>query len=799
MRKVIPAVQIDDPDAVTAPTAASTAPSHALRPLRWRRWRVGPRVLAVALVPLITACGLSGSRVLASTERVQDYGRERIAVDVAAELAELARAVEAERDLTARQLDSERHTVALAKPRHDVDDRIRKIAARGAALHDGSEPALRLRTAVGKLRTRLPTVRDAVDERTPFPSSVVFRAYGELVDAVLAGMEELTSAGGDPQLAERSRTTITLAFAEAAASRERALVSVALERGSLDSGERSQLDRATADRRSSLVSFWLNADATERSAYAETVTGGDVDESERIRVLLDHQFAGLIPDRASHTTKVNDPTAWYTAATRTGNLIREVRKGVEDTLRTEVEQRHRSAMRAAYVESALLLLLLASTIAITLAVVRSITRPLRTLRSSALDVADRELPAMVLRLAEGEGDPGEATVHQVPVGPPDEIGEVARAFDAVHVEAVRLATEQARLRASINAMFVNLARRNQGLVQRQLDLIDRLENAELDPDQLESLFRLDHLATRMRRHGDGLLVLAGDAGTRPWRDPAALLDVARAALAEVEGYERVDVVEMPDLRLVASAVHDMVHLLAELIENALRFSSAGSRVRIACRFHQRGVPLIEVIDSGLGLSARTLYEINERLAEPVAPDVRISRQMGVFVVARLAARHGMTVRLRPGMPHGTVAEVRIPDALLVSGTRRPHVDWPPHTVRISREAPGFSGATRGTASGRAPASPRPAGHIGPSTGASHAPGAQRHSLLDEEGHAVQLFASADLPTWIPGEYLSPGSLQDGEQAPIEGPRPSPDALRARLSGFQRGLQRGRRALGDPSS
>ncbi|MGP3953877.1 sensor histidine kinase [Streptomyces sp. 7N604] len=757
-----PPVQIRDRDAVAPPTAASTAPSHARRPWRWRRWRVGPRVLAVALIPLITACGLSGSRVLASTDRVQDYERERIAVDVAADLAELAHAVEAERDLTARHLASQRGTPALAKPRRDVDHQIRTIAARGAELRDAGGPALPLRTlAVDKLRTRLPTMRDAVDdERTPFPSLAVFRAYGELVDALLNGMEELTSASHDRGLAERRRTATTLAFAEAAASRERALVSVALERGSLDTAERSQLDRATADRRSSLASFRLTADATERLAYAETVTGGDVDESERIRVLLANQFAALIPDRASRTTKVSDPTAWYTAATRTGNLIRKVRTGFEDTLRTEVEQRRRSAMRAAYVESALLVLLLASTVTITLAVARSIIRPLRTLRSSALTVADRELPAVVQRLAEAERDPGVITVRQVPVGPPDEIGEVARAFAAVHVEAVRLATEQARLRASISAMFVNLARRIQSLVERQLNLIDRLENAELDPDQLENLFRLDHLATRMRRHGDGLLVLAGDAGTSPRRDPAPLLDVARAALAEVEGYERVDVVDMPEIRLVGSAVDDVVHLLAELIENALCYSSSRSRVRIACRFHRPGVPLIEVIDSGLGLSVSTLQEINAQLAEPASPDVRISQQMGVFVVARLAARHGMTVRLRPGVVHGTVAEVRIPEALLVSTTRPPSAGRPPSHW---------------------------------STGSTSAARAQQHFIRAGEGRAAEPLTPADLPTRVPSEHLKPGSLQDSEQPSDEGPRSSPDAIRARLSGLQRGLQRGRKS------
>src|SRR5690606_23003881 len=245
----------------------------------------------------------------------------------------------------------------------------------------------------------------------------------------------------------------------------------------------------------------------------------------------------------------------------------------------------------AYVIAGAVLALLIAVLAITTGVARSLVRPLRRLRAEALEIAGKRLPEFVQHLRESRDGAVDAEVPPIGVfsrdevgavdaeGPPigvfsrDEVGEVARAFDEVHREAVRLAGDEARLRANVNAMFVNLSRRSQTLVERQLTLIERLERGERDDDRLADLFKLDHLATRMRRNSENLLVLAGQEAARRWSQPVVLMDVVRAALGEVESYDRVSIQVQSDAAIAGQAVNDVVHLLAELIENAVSFSS----------------------------------------------------------------------------------------------------------------------------------------------------------------------------------------------------------------------------------
>ena len=242
----------------------------------------------------------------------------------------------------------------------------------------------------------------------------------------------------------------------------------------------------------------------------------------------------------------------------------------------------------------------------------------------------------------------------------DEIGQVAAAFDDVHREAVRLAAEQALLRGNVNAMFTNLSRRSQGLIQRQLSLISELESREADPDQLSSLFKLDHLATRMRRNGENLLVLAGEEPGRRWTRPVPLVDVLRAAASEVEQYERIELTSVPATEVAGRVVNDLVHLLAELLENATSFSSPQTKVKVTGHALPDGRVLVEIHDTGIGLSPEDLAAINERLASPPTVDVSVSRRMGLFVVGRLSQRHGIRIQLRPSDSGGTTALVMLP-------------------------------------------------------------------------------------------------------------------------------------------
>jgi hypothetical protein len=231
------------------------------------------------------------------------------------------------------------------------------------------------------------------------------------------------------------------------------------------------------------------------------------------------------------------------------------------------------------------------------------------------------------------------------------------------------------LRSNFNAMFVNLSRRSQALIERLVRTIDSLEQNEEDPDRLSYLFSMDHLVTRMRRNSENLLLLAGHDSARKWSEPVSLADVARAATSEIEQYSRVGLSIQPGISVSGQAVSDVVRLLAEIIENATIFSPKDTQVRVSAQELTSGGVLIEVSDSGVGISAARLEEMNLRLINPPVIDVSVSRHMGLFAVARLAERHGVRVRLRAGSPQGLTALVWLPDSVTERGTR-PYGGYP---------------------------------------------------------------------------------------------------------------------------
>jgi signal transduction histidine kinase len=324
-----------------------------------------------------------------------------------------------------------------------------------------------------------------------------------------------------------------------------------------------------------------------------------------------------------------------------------------------------SAITGVIIWSTAVLLVLALALISTTIVGRSMVRPLRRLRAGALEIAGLRLPETVRRMSETDGEGVSLDVEPIDVDSLDEIGEVARAFDQVHREALRLAANEAALRGNVNAMFVNLSRRSQSLVERQIRLIDDLEQGEQDPERLSSLFQMDHLATRMRRNSENLLVLAGHDESRRWNQPLALVDVLRASLSEIEHYERVTLNVQPGIVVRGQAVSDVVHLTAELIENATSFSAAETPVSIGGHLLGSGGVLLEITDEGVGMSAEEMAHANWRLDNPPVVDVAVSRRMGLFVVARLAAKHGIRVRLRPAASGGLIALVWLPDEAIM--------------------------------------------------------------------------------------------------------------------------------------
>ena len=311
-------------------------------------------------------------------------------------------------------------------------------------------------------------------------------------------------------------------------------------------------------------------------------------------------------------------------------------------------------------------------LAIILSVIMSVwighglVRQLAGLRQSALELANERLPRLVQRLRAGQDVDLAAEAPQLESSS-DEIGQVREAFNAVQRTAVEAAFDEARVRRGISDVFRNLARRSQSLLHRQLALLDAMERRATEPGELEDLFRIDHLTTRMRRHSEGLIILSGESPGRGWRNPVPLSDVLRAAVAEVEDYTRIRVTTGTPAALVGSAVADVIHLIAELAENAAIFSPPNTPVRLHGDIVGRGFA-IDIEDRGLGIPDDKLDEINHNLAHPAPFDLSGSDQLGLFIAGQLARRHKIQVSLRPSPYGGTTAIVLIPQALVVDET-----------------------------------------------------------------------------------------------------------------------------------
>lgn len=356
---------------------------------------------------------------------------------------------------------------------------------------------------------------------------------------------------------------------------------------------------------------------------------------------------------------------WNTAHARVQDAMRTIEAKAGRGVADRADPLTRGLLTPAGAAVVFGLAAVAASLVISVRIGRGLVVELVSLRNSALEIARRKLPEAMRKLRAGE----EIDVRaEAPPGPPseDETGQVAEALGTVHRAALRAAVERAELASGISGVFVNLARRSQVLVHRQLSLLDSMERRSEDPNELSDLFRLDHLTTRMRRHAESLIILSGAAPGRAWRMPVSLTNVVRAAVSEVEDYARVEVRQLPEASVVGAAVADLTHLLAEIVENAAQFSPPHTRVRITGEPVGNGYA-VEVEDRGLGMGKETLDEANRRIEQSEALDLFDSDRLGLFVVSRLAARHGIKVHLRTSPYGGTTAVVLLPTALLHGG------------------------------------------------------------------------------------------------------------------------------------
>ncbi|GHE02887.1 sensor histidine kinase [Streptomyces alanosinicus] len=472
------------------------------------------------------------------------------------------------------------------------------------------------------------------------------------VDGALSGIQQADVGSDARVLLEFSRAAEALAQEDAVLGGVRA-------GGHLQAARLRLFSAAVAARRALTQAAVDDLPAAQRAAWQQLT------ESGSYTALGASEDKILAVGPGAKPADLASEAAWNDAHARVHDGMRDIATDTGRVVAGRADPVTRGLLSPAGAAVILGLAAVAASLVISVRIGRALVVELVSLRNDALEIARRKLPEAMRRLRAGEEIDIQA---EAPAGPPtdDETGQVSEALTTVHRAALHAAVERAELASGISGVFVNLARRSQVLVHRQLSLLDSMERRSDDPDELSDLFRLDHLTTRMRRHAESLIILSGAAPGRAWRVPVSLTNVVRAAVSEIEDYARVEVRQLPEAHVIGAAVADLTHLLAELVENAAQFSPPHTRVRVTGEPVGNGYAL-EIEDRGLGMGTETLAEANRRIEQSEALDLFDSDRLGLFVVSRLASRHDVKVHLRTSPYGGTTAVVLVPTALLHGG------------------------------------------------------------------------------------------------------------------------------------
>jgi signal transduction histidine kinase len=697
--------------AVSARTRAVTAGNRASKStdaspggsqfLNLSNWPVSRRLFAVIVLALVMGLVFGGLRISSAESSASQFGRVSQLATLGQRLTVLIQDLQDERDQTLTYLAaSNAAPLATAYARTDAA----VSAVQGVTAGIGSGFPVNIQNGVTTVNadisgTRLKSLHNTLNPQAPQDELAVIANYGAVISDMITLADQVAQGVSDASLTSDVRAFNALALAKEQLSQQRALLNYSFSNPGdtspanvfVDQNTELALQIASQEEFSDESAFQQAATPAERAFLASTLSSSAAATSVASAQNIE---TNVIANEGSVTGQSGSPlglsilgaedstsTTPTAANLKQGSTVWDAGMGVDiaalqntetllaNNIANRASQLHSGAQQSALITGVITAVVLLLVLLAALLVARSLVLPLRRLRSGALDVASVQLPERVRRLSESPDPAADLEVAPIPVLSGDEIGQVARAFDQVHSEAVRLAGNEAVLRTSFNAMFVNLSRRSQSLIERLARMIDSLEQNEDDPDRLSNLFSMDHLVTRMRRNSENLLLLAGHESPRKWTEPVPLADVTRAATSEIEQYARVVLNVQPGVAVVGPAVSDVVHLLAELIENATIFSPKDSPVQVSAQELTSGGVLIEVTDRGIGVSESRLAEMNWRLDNPPVMDVSVSRHMGLFAVARLAERHRIRIRLRPASPQGLTALVWLPDTVIERSAR----------------------------------------------------------------------------------------------------------------------------------
>ncbi|MFE7353793.1 nitrate- and nitrite sensing domain-containing protein [Streptomyces sp. NPDC057543] len=628
--------------------------------MRFRGKSIRRKIVALLLVPLVSLTGLWGfATFLTGREASHLMSSSTIVEKVGHPLEETVRAIQDERRQTLVFLADPRasNALPLLQRRRAATDRVvayvqdsaRQKDIRGA-LRPEDETQLNsvLSTVEG-----LGALRDSVEKRT-IDRLKAMEFYNRLIDPCyrfLNGLRTMENVSMDKQV----RALVGISRAREMLSREDALVASALIAGRLTASELRQISDLVANRK---LLYEINGEMLPLSERQRVEQFWASPDSEALRTAE----STLINGGPTQDPRAVDAERWQEVAPSVLNRLANDSTEMNNRFQDRGKPAGYSVLIKAGIAGVLGFLALLASVFVSVRIGRELIRDLSRLRKDAHEVSGVRLPSVMRRLAAGEQVDVETEAPHLQYER-DEIGQVGQALNTLQRAAVEAAVKQADMRRGVSEVFVNLARRNQVLLHRQLTLLDTMERRTEDTDELADLFRLDHLTTRMRRHAEGLVILSGAAPSRQWRKPIQLMDVVRAAVAEVEDYERIEVRRLPRIGVGGPAVADLTHLIAELLENATVFSPPHTAVQVLGERVANGFTL-EIHDRGLGMAPDVLLDANLRLAETPEFELSDTDRLGLFVVSRLAQRQNVRVSLQTSPYGGTTAVVFIPAALL---------------------------------------------------------------------------------------------------------------------------------------
>ncbi|MBB5784611.1 sensor histidine kinase [Nonomuraea jabiensis] len=632
----------------------------------------------------------------------------------------------------------------------------------------------------------------------------VMTEYNDVIDPIDSLYGSMATLD-DKEVAKDVRTLIALSRARELLAREDALLAGALAEGRLTPADQAQFSQAVGAWRIVAGQNAAELPDSEKAAYDKLIKSRQFVQLQNMETqVMEHDPAALsLPFTGDE---------WKATTDRVLTDFNGMVLSAGDRMVDRIVPVAVNVIVRLVLAGGLGLIAVIASIILSITTARDLLSQLQKLRDAAHELSDDRLPGVVERIGRGEDVDLAKEVPALDFGD-DEIGQVGQAFNTVQHTAISVAAEQAELRRSIRDILLSLARRTQGLVHRQLTVLDVMERRETDPEELKELFRLDHLAIRMRRNAENLIVLSGSAPARTWRRSVPMVDVVRGALAEVEDYTRVTLLPMGDVVLVGRAVGDVIHLLAELIENAVSFSPPYTNVQVSGQLVANGY-VIEIEDRGLGMKPEDLEAANERIADP--PEFRITgtARLGLYVVSQLARRHDIQVVLKASPYGGTTVVVLLPQELVQLDPTPEPQDGGRHE-RLPRRTTAVAAAATGAATGAAtvsrqaatgenvrtlkPARPTPV----PAPVPEPIPQPSRpitavetppETPAEPEQKPVTEFTSNGLPLRVPQANLAPALRDDTPTQPDfeeDDDERSPEEIRAMMGSLQSGTRLGR--------